>query len=356
MRVNFWGVVHGVEAFVPRLLAQDQGGHIVNTASMAGLVGMQWLGVYCASKFAVVGLSEALNRELAPRGIGVSVLCPMIVADEHQRELAPQPARGAAQPRTTPTGRPGHRGPGAMVGSVIAVDEVGASRRARDRSRRPLRAHPSRAARDPAPARRQDRRDVRARSAGERGRQAPARVSRGAAGAAPSFLLDVALRKATSAAGIGLSASSSAVTTSRCAKPSAITTSNPPGAPPNVGNAGFGLKRSTTRGVPSQLGAVHTPMLTAERRVDARHRRQPVACRRTRSPGCRCSPPASGSRCRAGRGRSRARDESRLIDWEHCASAACTARRRCRPSRRPAVHTPADGGHARAGDRDSRRR
>src|SRR6185503_12557071 len=74
-----WGVVHGVEAFVPRLLAQAQGGHIVNTASMAGLVGMQWLGIYCASKFAVVGLSEALNRELAPRGIGVSVLCPMIV-------------------------------------------------------------------------------------------------------------------------------------------------------------------------------------------------------------------------------------------------------------------------------------
>ena len=44
MRVNFWGVVHGVETFVPRLLAQDQGGHIVNTASMAGLVGMEWLG------------------------------------------------------------------------------------------------------------------------------------------------------------------------------------------------------------------------------------------------------------------------------------------------------------------------
>ena len=79
MSVNFWGVVHGVEAFLPLLLAQDAGGHIVNTASMAGLVGMRWLGVYCASKFAVVGLSEALHRELADRGIGVSVLCPMIV-------------------------------------------------------------------------------------------------------------------------------------------------------------------------------------------------------------------------------------------------------------------------------------
>ena len=80
MGVNFWGVVHGVEAFVPRLIEQGQGGHVVNTASMAGLVGMQWLGIYCASKFAVVGLSESLRRELAGHGVGVSVLCPMIVA------------------------------------------------------------------------------------------------------------------------------------------------------------------------------------------------------------------------------------------------------------------------------------
>src|SRR5689334_20718512 len=52
MRVNFWGVAHGVEVFVPRLILQKDGGHVVNTASMAGLVGMQWLGLYCASKFA----------------------------------------------------------------------------------------------------------------------------------------------------------------------------------------------------------------------------------------------------------------------------------------------------------------
>jgi NAD(P)-dependent dehydrogenase (short-subunit alcohol dehydrogenase family) len=80
MNVNFWGVVHGVETFVPILLEQGAGGHIVNTASMAGLVGMQWLGIYCASKFAVVGLTESLHRELKPQGIGASVLCPMIVA------------------------------------------------------------------------------------------------------------------------------------------------------------------------------------------------------------------------------------------------------------------------------------
>jgi NAD(P)-dependent dehydrogenase (short-subunit alcohol dehydrogenase family) len=79
MNVNVWGVIHGIEVFLPRLLAQGQGGHIVNTASMAGLTGMPGLGVYCASKFAVVGLTESLHREVSGSGIGASVLCPMIV-------------------------------------------------------------------------------------------------------------------------------------------------------------------------------------------------------------------------------------------------------------------------------------
>jgi NAD(P)-dependent dehydrogenase (short-subunit alcohol dehydrogenase family) len=65
MNVNFWGVVHGIEVFLPRLIEQKQGGHIVNTASMAGLAGMPSLGVYCASKFAVVGLTES-HALLAP--------------------------------------------------------------------------------------------------------------------------------------------------------------------------------------------------------------------------------------------------------------------------------------------------
>ena len=119
MSVNFWGVVHGVEAFLPLLLAQDAGGHIVNTASMAGLVGMRWLGVYCASKFAVVGLSEALHRELADRGIGVSVLCPMIVQtgiNENSVRNRPPSLRNPG-PDVVPAAD-------AMVGGVIAPDEV----------------------------------------------------------------------------------------------------------------------------------------------------------------------------------------------------------------------------------------
>jgi NAD(P)-dependent dehydrogenase (short-subunit alcohol dehydrogenase family) len=78
--VNLWGVIHGVEAFVPGMIAAGQPGHVVNTASMAGLVATRNLGVYNTSKYAVVGLSETLAKDLAPYRIGVSVLCPMAVA------------------------------------------------------------------------------------------------------------------------------------------------------------------------------------------------------------------------------------------------------------------------------------
>jgi NAD(P)-dependent dehydrogenase (short-subunit alcohol dehydrogenase family) len=119
MGVNFWGVVYGIEAFVPILLEQEAGGHIVNTASMAGLVGMQWLGVYCASKFAVVGLTEALQRELRPHGVAVSVLCPMVVdtnINENSVRMRPSGLRNEQEPPVVPSG--------ALVGGVVSVDEV----------------------------------------------------------------------------------------------------------------------------------------------------------------------------------------------------------------------------------------
>ena len=77
MGVNLWGVIHGVEAFAPRMVAQKQPGHVVNTASMAGLIASQGLGVYNTTKYAVVGLSETLQKDLRGYDIGVSVLCPM---------------------------------------------------------------------------------------------------------------------------------------------------------------------------------------------------------------------------------------------------------------------------------------
>ena len=76
---NLWGVIHGVHAFLPAMLARGQG-HIVNLASVAGLVAPGGMAGYVTSKFAVVGLSESLRFELASRGVGVTVVCPGFVA------------------------------------------------------------------------------------------------------------------------------------------------------------------------------------------------------------------------------------------------------------------------------------
>jgi NAD(P)-dependent dehydrogenase (short-subunit alcohol dehydrogenase family) len=78
--VNLWGVIHGVRAFVPRLVAQGEG-HVVNTASVAGLISPPGMGVYNVTKHAVVTLSESLHHDLAVQGspVGVSVLCPAYV-------------------------------------------------------------------------------------------------------------------------------------------------------------------------------------------------------------------------------------------------------------------------------------
>jgi NAD(P)-dependent dehydrogenase (short-subunit alcohol dehydrogenase family) len=90
--VNLWGVIHGVEAFVPRMIASKEPGHIVNTASMAGLVATRGLGVYNTSKYAVVGLSETLAKDLRPYHIGVSILCPMGVATQIRESARNRPA------------------------------------------------------------------------------------------------------------------------------------------------------------------------------------------------------------------------------------------------------------------------
>ena len=76
MGVNFGGVVNGIQTFVPRMIAYGRGGYVVNTASIAGLVAAGPSGIYSASKFAVVGLSQALRQSLDQYDIGVSVVCP----------------------------------------------------------------------------------------------------------------------------------------------------------------------------------------------------------------------------------------------------------------------------------------
>ncbi len=77
--VNLMGVLHGIHAFLPHIRAHGEGGHIVNTASMAGLQSSLGFSPYAASKFAVVGISEGLAKQLKPHGIGVTVLCPGFV-------------------------------------------------------------------------------------------------------------------------------------------------------------------------------------------------------------------------------------------------------------------------------------
>jgi NAD(P)-dependent dehydrogenase (short-subunit alcohol dehydrogenase family) len=74
--VNLMGVLHGIRSFLPHIRAHGEGGHIVNTASMAGMNGGLGFSPYVASKFAVVGMSEGLATQLKPLGIGVTVLCP----------------------------------------------------------------------------------------------------------------------------------------------------------------------------------------------------------------------------------------------------------------------------------------
>ena len=77
--VNLMGVLYGIRAFLPHIRAHGEGGHIVNTASMAGILGGLGLSPYAASKFAVVAMSEGLAIQLKPLGVGVSVLCPGFV-------------------------------------------------------------------------------------------------------------------------------------------------------------------------------------------------------------------------------------------------------------------------------------
>ncbi len=94
--VNLMGVMHGIAAFLPAMRAHGQGGHIVNTASMAGLQANIGFSPYVATKYAVVGMSEGLAMQLAPEGIGVSVLCPGFVRTQIAASARNRPERYGA--------------------------------------------------------------------------------------------------------------------------------------------------------------------------------------------------------------------------------------------------------------------
>ena len=130
--VNLWGVIHGVRTFVPVMLEQGDECHIVNTASMAGLVSGPALGVYKVAKHGVVSLSETLCCELAliKSNIGVSVLCPggvntRIMDSERTRpaELRNEPEGGSAHPAVAQAEAMLHR----MVAAGMPPSEVAAA-------------------------------------------------------------------------------------------------------------------------------------------------------------------------------------------------------------------------------------
>ena len=101
--VNLWGVIHGVHTFLPILRAQGTPAHIVNTASIAGLLsGVAFIGPYSATKVAVVSISETLGQELAIAGlpIGVSVLCPSSVDTRVMESERSRPAQLGSEQRT----------------------------------------------------------------------------------------------------------------------------------------------------------------------------------------------------------------------------------------------------------------
>ena len=135
--VNLWGVIHGIRVFVPRMLEQGGPAHVINTASMAGLISVPYLGAYNVSKHGVVTLSETLHRDLRLAGadVGVSVLCPGLVMTnifESQRnrpeELADDGGSGgfSALLDGAGDGAAAEDAVGAF-GQILSPDEVGAA-------------------------------------------------------------------------------------------------------------------------------------------------------------------------------------------------------------------------------------
>lgn len=121
--VNLMGVVYGVEAFLPLIRAHGEGGHFVNTASMAGMVSPPGMEPYCATKFAVVAMSEGWAGQLAPENIGVSVLCPGFVNTRiFESSRTRQDKFGQAKPTDSEMPSAGEQ----LVKAGISADIVGA--------------------------------------------------------------------------------------------------------------------------------------------------------------------------------------------------------------------------------------
>lgn len=118
--VNLMGVLYGIRAFLPHLRAHGEGGHIVNTASLAGMTAGLGFSPYVASKFAVVGMSEGLALQLKPHGIGVTVLCPGFVRTRIGESGRNRPARYGQSPVLDP-----QSAGAALVAEIAKLIETG---------------------------------------------------------------------------------------------------------------------------------------------------------------------------------------------------------------------------------------
>jgi len=125
MGVNLWGVIYGIRTFVPLMLKQGEGAHVVNTASVAGLLSVPFASVYQATKHAVVTISETLYAELAAAGarIGVSVLCPGFVKTRIMDSSRNRPAE-LAEGTVSPAVEAGRQRFRSMVEAGMSPDAV----------------------------------------------------------------------------------------------------------------------------------------------------------------------------------------------------------------------------------------
>ncbi len=119
--VNLWGPIYGVEVFLPRMLAEGEEGHMVFTASFAGLVPNRNLGPYNVTKAAVVALAESVHKDLRGTKIGASVLCPMRVSTQIDQSARNRPTElgGTAANRSYT-----EEELGGLQGRTLAVEQV----------------------------------------------------------------------------------------------------------------------------------------------------------------------------------------------------------------------------------------
>jgi len=124
--VDMWGVVHGCHSFVPKMIAGGEPGHVVNTASTAGLLGFSNIASYVAAKHAVVGMSQSMYHELVPTPVSMSVLCPGVVSTNintsHRNKPGTDPS--SVEKQTFGTDHPEALTPDEVAGVVAEAIEA----------------------------------------------------------------------------------------------------------------------------------------------------------------------------------------------------------------------------------------